>query len=320
MPTVRDIKTVAIGRRSRLRVLSMRLFMKPLLALMGRFSEHRMASLQIRISSGLAASYSGLSQRYCVFNGVPGSALGDLGDSRKRVILYLHGGAFLFPASPKLQVAFCAKLCADLDAVAFVPDYRLVPLHPAPAALDDCEKAYRGLLEKGFDPQQIVLAGESAGGTLVLALLNRLRRKDLPLPACAVPISPATELGRAHSPPSRGRNARRDALLPNSMAVRVVRWYIEGNDTSDPEISPLYADYTGFPPLYFIASENEILLDDSVLSVEQARQAGVEVKFDIWPVLPHAFPIFEHLFAEAPQARRDIVEFIGRSSPPTLAE
>ena len=83
-------------------------------------------------------------------------------------------------------------------------------------------------------------------------------------------------------------------------------------DTSNLEISPLYADYTGFPALYFILSEQEMLLDDGLLAAECARAAGVETELDVWPVLPHAFPIFESMFAEASQARRDIVEFVRR--------
>ena len=113
-----------------------------------------------------------------------------------------------------------------------------------------------------------------------------------------------------HAPPSRGRNAKLDALVPLSFAYRMTKWYVGGQDASDPEISPLYADYSAFPPLYFIASEREGLLDDSILAVQQARQAGVETQLDVWPVLPHAFVIFESMFAEAPQAREDIGAFI----------
>jgi monoterpene epsilon-lactone hydrolase len=306
------IKPVQISPRSRFRVLLLRLFFKPFVARMTRGSRTKMAALQIRAAGRLAEHYSGLPVRYRVLGGALGPVLGELNARDKLAILYLHGGGFVFPASPALQLELLGRLCRDLDAVGFMPDYRLAPLHPFPAALDDCERAYRGLLDAGFAAERIAVIGESAGGNLVLGLLQRIRKSGLPMPACAVPISPATELGLVHAPPSRISNAKRDAFVTPYTTVRVTEWYAAGQDTSNPEISPLYADYAGFPPLYFILSEDEMLLDDGLLAAECARAAGVETELDVWPVLPHAFPIFESMFAEAPQARRDIVEFVRR--------
>jgi acetyl esterase/lipase len=286
------------------------------MALMGRASARRLVAMQVRAAGRLPAECCGLPVRHDTVNGVPGSSVGKLDDRRKLAILYLHGGAFLFPAAPDLQLALLGRLCRDLDAVGFLPDYRLAPLHTAPAALDDCERAYRGLLEMGFAPEGIAIVGESAGGNLVLGLLQRIRKARLPMPACAVPISPVTELSRSPALPSRGFNAGRDALLPSSFLQRALRLYVGDNDASDPEISPLYADYAGFPPLHFLAGEREILLDDSVLAAERARDAGVDTQLDVWPVLPHAFLLWESSFAEAPQARRDIVAFILRCTAP----
>lgn len=272
-----DVKSVHIGVRSRFRVWLLRLFFKRLMGRMGRGSEERIALLQVRAAGRLPEQCSGLNLEYRIINEVPGPMLGDSQDAGKLVILYLHGGAFVFPASPALQLEFLGRLCRDSSAVGFMPDYRLVPQHPAPAALDDCERAYRGLLALGYPPKRIVVVGESAGGNLVLGLLQRIRKANLGLPACAVPISPITDLARMHAPPSRGRNAKREALVPLSLAYRMTQWYVGGQDASDPEISPLYADYCGFPPLYFIASEREILLDDSILAVRQARQARDDI-------------------------------------------
>lgn len=306
------IKPVHIGLRSRLRVHLLRLFFKPLMARMAKASTTRIASMQIRAAAGLRDKCCGLPVHYRVVHGVPGPMIGEGNERGRFAILYLHGGAFVFPASPQLQVQLLARLCNDLGAVGFMPDYRLAPQNPAPAALDDCERAYRGLLNLGFAPERIVVVGESAGGNLVLGLLQRIRKGGLPMPACAVPISPVTEMARAHAPPSRGFNAKTEALIPHALAARMTEWYIRGQDASDPEISPLYADYSGFPPLYFIASEREILLDDSVLAAIRAREAGVETQLDVWPVLPHAFLIFESMFVEAQQARQDVVTFIRR--------
>lgn len=307
-----EVKAVHIGWRSRLRVQMLRLFFKPLMARMAKASTSRIAAMQVRAAAGLGDTCCGLPVRYRVVNGVPGPVLGDATERGRLAILYLHGGGFVFPASPGLQVDLLGRLCRDLNAVGFMPDYRLTPQHSAPAALDDCERAYRGLLNLGFAAERIVVIGESAGGNLVLGLLQRIRKGGLPMPVCAVPISAVTELARAHAPPSRSYNAKREALIPQVFAARMTELYTRGQDASDPEISPLYADYAGFPPLYFIASEREMLLDDSVLAAERAREAGVETQLDVWPVLPHAFLIFGSMFVEAQQARQDVEAFVRR--------
>jgi acetyl esterase/lipase len=307
-----EIKQVRIGWRSRLRVKLLRTFFRPLLSRMGKASPERMAALQARAAAGLKDKYSGLPTRYCVVEGISGHLIGAASECQRLAILYLHGGAFVFPASPDLQVALLGRLCSDLDAVGFMPDYRLVPRHPWPAALDDCERGYRGLLSLGFAPERIVVMGESAGGNLVLSLLQRIRKAGLPMPACAVPISAVTELGRSHAPPSRTFNARREALIPIAFGNRMTQLYVDGQDASNPEISPLYADYAGLPPLHFLVGAEEYLLDDTLLAAEQARAAGVETELEVWPVLPHAFPLFESMFSEAPLARKEMVAFIRR--------
>src|SRR3546814_1180361 len=110
------------------------------------------------------------------------------------------------------------------------------------------------------------------------------------MPACAMPVSPATELGRIHAPPSRTLRMKTDPILPIVELQRVDELYAGGHDASDPELSPLYADCRGFPPMYLLASDSEVLLDDTVLFARRAKAAGVDVRFEIWPVLPHAFP------------------------------
>jgi monoterpene epsilon-lactone hydrolase len=307
-----EIKNVRIGWRSRFRVMLLRRFFKPMISRMAKASPERLVALQTRTAAGLKNNYSGLPTRYRVLDGVAGPVIGDVSDSHRTAILYLHGGAFVFPASPNLQVELLGRLCKDLDAVGFMPDYRLIPQHAWPAALDDCERAYRNLLNLGFASERIVVIGESAGGNLVLCLLQRIRKAGLPMPACAVPISAVTELALTHAPPARGFNAKREALIPTRFAYRMTQWYVNGQDASNPEISPLYANYAGFPPLYFLVGEEEFLLDDTLLAAERAGEAGVETQLDVWPVLPHAFPLFESMFSEAPQARQDMVAFVRR--------
>ncbi|MYM61916.1 alpha/beta hydrolase [Pseudomaricurvus sp. HS19] len=301
--------TTTLSFRSKLRIILLRTFFKRLQSLIGKMSPHRFADLQLKGASGVQSEYCGLPQRCQVIGNVPGSWIGNNSENQ-RVILYLHGGAFLFPASARLQLPLLARLCMDLGASGFMPDYRLLPNHPFPAALDDCESAYQGLLNAGYRSENIICMGESAGGTLVLSLLHRLKRHNLPMPQCAVPISPCTDFGGAHRLPSRWLNTKREVLIPSSTFNNMLLWYVNAQDASHPEISPLFGDYSGFPPLLFVASNDEILRDDSLLSFERACESGVQAELKLWTELPHAFPIFEGNFPEAGIARVEIVRFI----------
>ncbi len=305
-----QLKPVSIGLRSRLIIWLLRRILRPLLAWSVNGGHERIANVQLMLAARTCRDSSGLPLDYTVIGRVPGHVIGKLTDIHKTVLLYIHGGGFLIPAVPETHVWVMGRMCRDLDAVGFMVDYRLAPFNKFPAALDDCERAYRALLELGFKPERIAIAGESAGGNLTLGVLQRIRKAGLPMPACAIPISPVTEMGRIHAPPSRALKAKSDPILPIAALSRVDAWYAGGWDASDPELSPLYADCRGFPPLYLLASDAEVLLDDTVLLARRAREVGVTVKLEVWPLLPHAFPLFERLFPEVKQARKDIVAFI----------
>lgn len=304
------MKAVVIGWRSRLVTWLMRRILRPLLGWAVHGSYQRIARVQLMMAARVCRHSFGLPLDYCVIGRVPGHVVGSLTDTGKSAILYLHGGAFILPAVPEVHVTMVAHLCRDLDAVGFVVDYRLAPFNKFPAALDDCERAYCALLELGFAGNRIVVAGESAGGALTLGLLQRIRKAGLPMPACAVPISPVTEMGRLHAPPSRAMKRHSDPLLPIAALQRVDEMYAGNWDASDPELSPLYADLTGFPPLYLLASDSEVLLDDTVLLARRAREAGIPTRLDVWPIVPHAFPLFERFLPEVKQARLDIAAFM----------
>ena len=305
------LKPVHIGRRSRFFVGVLRWILKPLLRLTSKAPVYRLIRNQVRLASRWRIRLQDLPVEYNRYiNGCPGPIVGDFSATDKLVILYLHGGGFLIPAVPEVHLELLARLCRKLDAVGFMPDYRLAPLHPYPAALDDCERAYRGLLDQGFAPERIVIAGESAGGNLTLGLLQRIRRHDWPMPACAIPISPVTELARVHAPLSRVINYRRDPLLPLPAMAGMIQLYAAGADATDPELSPIMADCRGFPPLFFLVGETEVLRDDTLIMAAHARAAGVTVRVDVWPVLPHAFPLFIRLLPEAKIARDDIIAYI----------
>lgn len=313
------LKPIRISLRSRLVILLLRRLLRPWLSRVMRGPIERLAKAQLMVAGQPCRDSSGLAFAYRIIGrapgAIPGHVVGALADPKRPVILYLHGGAFVLPACPDQHGRFLAKLCRALDADGFLVDYRLAPANKFPAALDDCERAYRALIDLGFDATRIVLAGESAGGSLLFGLLQRIRRHGLAMPVAAVLISPGADIGRLHGLPARTSRRHRDALLDMPVLARLAEYYVGNHDASDPELSPLLADFSGLPPLLFIASDAEVLRDDTLLMAQRAREAGVDVSVDLWPVMPHAFPLLEIWFREAAQARADIVAFVQRHLP-----
>ncbi|RPI20951.1 MAG: alpha/beta hydrolase, partial [Actinobacteria bacterium] len=187
-------------------------------------------------------------------------------------------------------------------------DYRLAPEHPYPAALDDSVAGYDWLLASGIEPGRIVVAGDSAGGNLALALLLQLRDAGTPLPAGAVLLSPVTDLGL------RGAShVTRKALDPFFAMADLrpfIASYIGAHDPGEPYLSPLDADLHGLPPLLIHVGDHEVLLDDATRLGERAREAGVEARTVVWPGMMHVFQMQSLLLPEARHANADIGAFI----------
>ena len=302
-------RSVDLGLWGWLRLLPFRFVMKPMMRYIMARGPSAIAGMQLRTAALRCPDTAGLALNYRVVGGrVPGHVLGNL-NRQGPVLLWLHGGAFILPAAPNLHLVMVARLCRDLGAAGFVPDYRLAPFNRFPAALDDCERAYQALLDQGYPASRIVIGGDSAGANLVLGVLQRVRAKKLPMPSCAIVLSPVTEMGRLHGPPSRHNRRRKDPLLPIKALHHVDEFYAGDWDASDPELSPLYMDCHGLPPMLFMASDTEILLDDTILLAGRAQQAGVPTICEIWPHFPHAFPLFERVFPEVRPARDSMVAF-----------
>lgn len=298
-----------ISRRSRMILPLMRLFMKPMLSWVVGMHEDRLAQAQLHLSGKACPDSAGLPLNYEIVGNMPGHVLGRVQGGDRSILLWLHGGAFILPAAPNAHLVMVAKLCRDLGADGFVPDYRLAPFNRFPAALDDCENAYRALLDKGYLPSQIVIGGDSAGGNLALGVLQRLRKAKLPMPASAILMSPAIELGRIHGPPSRARLMKRDPILPIVALKRISELYAGDSDRGHPELSPLYMDCDGMPPTFFLTSDNEVLMDETLMLAARFHAAGAETVCHVWPMLPHAFPVFDSHFPEISRTRADIVAF-----------
>ncbi len=222
-------------------------------------------------------------------------------------LLYIHGGAW-FMGSPRSHRGLVSYITSEAGVRALSIDYRLAPEYPFPAGLEDCVTAYTWLLDRGFTAEKLVVAGDSAGGNLALALLVALRDAGGPLPAAAVALSPATDL--AGTGESYTTRAHLDPILANLGPSTVIPDYIADHDPREPLISPLYADLHSLPPLLIHVGDHEVLLDDSVRFGERARLAGVEAQVVVWPEMFHVFQIFVPFLPEARRAVREIGLFI----------
>jgi acetyl esterase/lipase len=225
-----------------------------------------------------------------------------------RLILYLHGGAFCL-RMPHLYRAFLGMLCSRSGAVGLMPDYRLAPAHPHPAAIDDCFAAYASLLESGVPPQAVAFVGDSAGGGLCLSALQLVRKHGLPMP-CSVALM-STSGDWTMSGASFRENRRRDALFSPGAMRHYRRLYLQGAAADDPLASPVFASCEGFPPLHLAVAETELLRDVSIAIAGKARAAGVPVELDVWPGMFHAFQMLP-LLPESRVAIARLVDFLHR--------
>lgn len=221
------------------------------------------------------------------------------------VILYCHGGAYLM-GSPRTHAALAAALARRTGARVFLPDYRLAPEHPFPAAFDDALAAYDGLLAMGYRPGEIVIGGDSAGGGLALALLGHLCRQHRP-PAGLFTFSPWTDL--TFSGASLVTNASRDQVLPAHRLTEIRAAILGGArpaDADDPRLSPLHAQFPAPPPVLILAAESEILRDDALRMRNRLPDAEIRLGGD----LPHVWPMLHGWLPEADETLDQTARFI----------
>ena len=238
----------------------------------------------------------------------PGFWVDVKGARHERVVLYLHGGAFV-AETPTFHGAMLARICRSARTRGLMLSYRLAPEHPYPAALDDCVAAYRWLLDQGHAANHIIVAGDSAGGNLTLALLLRARDEGLPLPAGAVALSPLADF--TFSGDSVRRNDGVDDMFSASQMAALVPVYLaKASLRRHPHVSPVFGDYTGMPPLLLVVGSTELLLDDSVRVAQRCPSATLLV----WDGMPHVFVGFDFL----PQAQ-EAIQRIGSFMRDSLA-
>jgi monoterpene epsilon-lactone hydrolase len=219
-------------------------------------------------------------------------------------LIYFHGGGY-FTGSAKAHrpiTAFFAKRGFDV----FVPEYRLAPESPYPAAVDDAEAVWDALISSGR--MEVAVAGDSAGGGLALALMIRLGAGSKPLPFAAALFSPWTDLCLTGE--SLHANARREALFYFHNVKTAAEWYLNGADPRAPEISPLYGDLSGLPPMLIEVGERELLRDDSIRFARRARAHGVEATVNLWPGVFHAWQMAYEFLPEGRQSLEQTAAFL----------
>ena len=230
------------------------------------------------------------------------------GDGKKLVVLQLHGGGYYgkLHNTYRNMAALYQKISGG--AVASL-DYRVAPEHPYPAAFEDAIEAYRYLLAQGYAGDEIIVAGDSAGGGLALALTLYLRDEMMPLPAAVITMSAWTDL--TLSGDSYTENFNTDPMFGGSTDTLVYHNAYPGeHDPREPYISPVFGDYTGFPPMLMQVGEREMLLSDTLEVARKAKICGVHVKEQIFPGMFHVFQMGLTRYPEAEQAWKQVRKFI----------
>ncbi len=244
-------------------------------------------------------------------DGLPADWLIPADADPKKVILYLHGGGYVTGSIQSYRM-MCAMLAKAAGAKVLLPRYRLAPEQPFPAALEDALTAYRWLLAQGCN---VIVAGDSAGGGLSLVTTLALRDANDPLPAAVICLSPWADLtlkGQTHV-----TQAKAEAVLKTSVLKEWALCYTAEANLINPLVSPVYADFHGFPPLFIQVGSDEILLDDSRLLAEKASAAGVDVTLKIWAGMWHVWQMLGDFIPENKKAFEEIGQFVrGQLSSP----
>ena len=227
--------------------------------------------------------------------------------SEDAVLLFLHGGGYVI-GSPDSHRHLVANLSEETGLQGLLVDYRLAPEDPFPAAVEDAISVYAALLTHGFEAEEIVVAGDSAGGGLVIAMMLAIRDANLPLPAAGICLSPWNDLTATAK--SLETNASVDPTVTKESLDFFAGEYLGEEDAQNPYASPLFGDFTGLPPLLIQVGSVEVLLDDAVMLAERAKEAGVSVTLEVWDEMIHVWHRYYPVLQEAREANARIGEYV----------
>jgi acetyl esterase/lipase len=244
------------------------------------------------------------------------AALGCPHDGCGRTLLYIHGGGYASGA-PRGYLGLAGRLAHLLGAEVLIPDYRLAPEHRFPAAIDDVVASYRALIREGRDPRSIVIAGDSAGGAMVVTLMRKARDAGLPLPAAGYAMSPWANL--AHTGSSIRTRAGLDPACTLDYLSLLARNFLGDALPTDPDASPVYSDVRGLPPILVQIGENEIMLSDSIRLAAHLAENRVRVSLEVWPGMFHVWHLLSGRMAQADEALRNGVAFLDAALTPRSA-
>lgn len=251
---------------------------------------------QFPVPAGVAirrADLGGLGAEWAIPDGLTDEA------GAGNTLLYFHGGGYVVGSTISHR-HIVSRIALAAKARVLSVDYALAPENPFPAAVKDAVKAYRWLLDQGQKPEQIALAGDSAGGGLAAATLLAAREEGLPLPAGAALISPWSDLTCATG--SYETRAEADPMIMPEGIRELANIYLTGADPRDPLASPNFGNLAGLPPLLIQVGDDEVLLDDSRNLAARAREAGVDVDLEVAPDMFHVWHAFYQMFTPGEEA------------------
>ena len=229
------------------------------------------------------------------------------GASHEKVILYLHGGGYVTGCIEDHRM-LCGLLATATGVKVLIPEYRLAPENPFPAALDDALKIYHWLLAQGTSSANIIIAGDSAGGGLSVATVLALKDKNVSLPAAVLCLSPWVDLTLKNQ--SHITKVKAEALLRTDVLREWALCYTDESNLTNPLVSPIFADFHGFPPLLIQVGSEEILFGDSVLLAEKAKADGADVTLKIWDGMWHVWQALGGLLPENKKTFEEIGQFV----------
>ena len=239
-------------------------------------------------------------------------------DSGNRTVLQLHGGGYIGPLHNGYRNQGVRQAVLSNARDTYMVNYRLAPRHTYPAALDDAMTAYRFMLKKGYKPENIIVFGDSAGGNLALALSAKLKEEKRPPPAGRILASPSTTLETES--PSRKESVKRDLVLgeinPGMFHEINHPTYAKGMNLSDPHLSPVYGDLTGFPTMLIQAGGYELFLDDGMKLAKKAAADNVKVTLTVYPGMSHDFALCLPELQDSIASFAEIRDFINLNMKP----